>query len=112
MIERRDFSGRLYIEIDSDCRNFGQYTSRMESEANAKLIQKLNGLEQQYWDYQIDGTTIVLHADTFAGVSIHIEDNSNDTLLRSVAQKIDIHQITELRALRAPITRRPQSANR
>jgi hypothetical protein len=67
---------------------FGVYASRLEEICEGKRIERLDGLDQSYWDYNIEGTTIVLHSDVFAGISLHVEDGSRDDLLRRVAAQI------------------------
>jgi hypothetical protein len=86
--EYRDASGRLSIDLDTDDRRFMLYASRLEGRLKARLIQKLDGPDQRYWDYDVSGITVVLHCDVFAGVSVHVEDGSHDELLRDLAGKL------------------------
>jgi hypothetical protein len=51
-------------------------------------VQRLDGLDQSYWHYEVDDATVVLHWDTFAGISLHVEDDSGDDLLKCVADRI------------------------
>ena len=67
---------------------FQVYGARLEEMCKGKRIQRLDGLDQSYWDYDIEGTRIVLHSDVFAGISLHVEDGSRDDLLRRVAAQI------------------------
>jgi len=83
-----DASGRLSIEVGEDGPLFRVYASRTEALCKGRRIRQLDGLDQRYWDYEIDGTTVVLHSDVFAGILLHVEDGSRDDLLRSVAAKI------------------------
>lgn len=88
MKEYRDASGRLSIDLDDDDQQFPLFASRLKAKIKARLIQKLYGPDQSYWDYDVDGVTVVLHCDTFAGVSLHIEDGSHEELLRELASKL------------------------
>jgi hypothetical protein len=90
MREYRDASGRLSIDLDTDDRRFMLYASRLEGKIKAQLIQKLDGPDQRYWDYDIDRVTVVLHCDVFAGVSVHVRDGSHDALLRDLADKLSM----------------------
>ena len=83
--EWRDVSGCLCIHLDEDPNNFRLYATRLEEKYKAVLIQNLDGLDQRYWDFRVGDTTIVLHSDTFAGVSISCKDNSKEDLLRHLA---------------------------
>lgn len=86
--EHHDASGRLTITLAEDDRLFSVFASRLEARSNAKCLRKLDGLDRRYWDYDVDGTTIVLHSDVFAGVSLHVEEGSKDDLLRRIASDI------------------------
>jgi len=88
MREYLDASGRLSIELDNDDRQFNLYASRLKNKIKARLIQRLDGPDQRYWDFDVDGVKVVLHSDVFAGVSLHVEDESDDGLLRSLADKL------------------------
>lgn len=85
MREYHDASGRLSITLADDDREFSVFASRLEDRSKAKCVHKLDGLDQRYWDFDVGGTTVVLHSDVFAGVSVHVEDGTNDDLLRRIA---------------------------
>ena len=88
MREYHDASGRLSIELGEDGPAFLLYASRLEEICRGRGIQRLDGLDQRYWDYDFGGTTVVLHSDVFAGISVHVEDGFQDDLLRRVAAQI------------------------
>ena len=88
MREYRDASGRLSIGLGGDASMFRAYASRLEDCCGGKRVQRLDALDRSYWDYNVEGTTIVLHSDVFAGISLHVEDGSRDDLLRRVAAQI------------------------
>ena len=88
MREYRDASGRLSIDIVGDEQTLRVYGSRLEVSCGGRRVRRLDGLDQSYWDYEVEGATIVLHWDTFAGISLHVEDGSRDDLLRRVADRL------------------------
>ena len=88
MKEYRDTSGRLRIDVADDALMFQVLASRIEARCGGKRVHRLGGLDQSYWDYDVEGTLVVLHSDVFAGVSLHVEDGSQDDLLRRVAARI------------------------
>jgi hypothetical protein len=67
---------------------FRLYASRLEQLCKAKRIEQLDGLDQRYWDYDVDGSRVVLHSDPMAGISLHVEDGSRDDLLRGIVARI------------------------
>ena len=88
MKEHHDASGRLSISLGDDGSMFQLYASRLEEICKGRRIQQLDAPDQRYWDYDVDGTKIVLHSDVFAGISLHVEDGSRDDLLRRIAAQI------------------------
>ncbi|MBX7105947.1 MAG: hypothetical protein K1X57_17830 [Gemmataceae bacterium] len=61
---------------------------RIETVYKGKCLRRLDSFDQHYWDFEIDGATVVLHSDVFAGISLHIENGTRDDLLRRVAASI------------------------
>jgi hypothetical protein len=90
MKEYRDASNRLSIDLsNSDTDSlFKKFADQIITEFNAKVTEKLDGLDQRYWDFDVDGSTLVLFADPMVGISIHIEDGTNDNLLRKIAKTL------------------------
>ena len=82
--ERKDHSGRLTARLSDDADDFDAFAHQMTLRFGAPT-ERLDGLDQRYWDFSVNRGAIVLHGDTIAGVSIHVEDGSQDDLLRSIA---------------------------
>ena len=45
---------------------------------NVKWKNKLDGLDQRYWDFEFEGITLTLHLEHFLGISIYIEKSGVD----------------------------------
>ena len=88
MKEYFDTSGRLSITIGDDAALFDVVAARLERIYRRQPHQRLHGVEQRYWDYDLEGVTVVLHSDAFAGVSIYVEDGTHDAFLRRIAQQV------------------------
>ena len=90
MREYKDSSGRLTFEVSKSDSwfLFRKYAKRLEKQYNAKIIEKLDGFDQKYWNFEIKSTVVVLHSDSMVGISIHIEDGSNEELLREIVESI------------------------
>lgn len=103
MKEYKDASDRLSIKLtDSDSSAlFNQFAQRLVAKFHAEIIEKLDGLDQRYWDFKIEDTEetiVVLHSDNYMGISVHVENGSNDNLLRQIATELlKIKKITEPR---------------
>ncbi len=85
--EWKDQSGRLTIWLSDDADDFNVFAHEMTSRFGAPT-ERLDGLDQRYWNFSVDGGTVVLHGDALAGVSIHTEDGPLDDLLHSIASSL------------------------
>ena len=90
MREYRDASGRLSFDLSprDSWYLFRKYSNLIKKEYKGKLTNKLKDVDQNWWDFDINGTIVVLHSDAMAGISIHVEDGSNDKLLRNIAETL------------------------
>jgi hypothetical protein len=88
MKEYRDALGRLNLRLGEDGSMFPAYAFRLEVRCGGKRVQQLNGPAQRYWDYEVKGTIVVLHADAFAGILLYVEDGTHEELLRRIAAQL------------------------
>ena len=90
MEEHRDNSGRLSIQLDpkASTGRFAAFSAALEKLSGAAPAEKLDGLDQRFWDFRMGELTVVLHMDTFAGISVHAKDGTCDDRLRDTAQGI------------------------
>lgn len=90
MKEYKDASNRLSIDLGNQDQHIlvEIYAKRLVEEFGAVITQKTGGLDQLYWDFDLSGTKFVLHYDNFMGISIFVENGTNDDLLRKVAAKL------------------------
>jgi len=84
MEEYRDSPGRLSIELSGDDGQFVMFAERLEKFGGRVKVQ-LDGLDARDWDFDLNCVSVVLHSDPMAGVSLHLEDGSNDDLLCRIA---------------------------
>ena len=83
MKEWKDHSGRLTVWLSDDGDDFGLFARQIISRFG-QPTERLDGLDQRYWDFAVAGATVVLHSDAMAGVSIHVEDGTHDNDLRAI----------------------------
>lgn len=89
MKEYRDACGRLTVHLSDDVADLMSFMTRLRDRYPAAPTKELSGLDQTYCDSEVDGVVIVLHSDTLAGISLHVEDGTQEDLLRSVAEAIE-----------------------
>ncbi len=88
MKEYFDASNRLTFDLSGQGRNFKSFSDQMIF-LYGPPVQKLNGLDQYYWDFDVNGVIVVLHWDSMAGMSIHVEDGMDDELLRTIVAQLE-----------------------
>jgi hypothetical protein len=81
--EWKDHSGRPVVWLSDDANEFDGFASQMTSRFGAPT-ERLDGLDQRYWDFSVGQVTMVLHGDAMAGISLHVEDGTQDEQLRSI----------------------------
>lgn len=79
------------LSKDADWTLFEKLVRYIESDFKAKLVKRIDGLDQRYWDLSIDGKQLTLHLDTFAGISILSDENDDMTneWLINIATKLE-----------------------
>jgi len=87
MREYRDASDRFYIDLSDRDEDFASFASRMTS-LHGRPVEKVNGVDQHYWDFDVNGITVVLHSDGMAGLSIHVKDGTHEDFLREIAKEL------------------------
>jgi len=87
MREYRDASDRLCIGLSDRDEDLEAFASRMTS-LHGSPVEKVDGVDQHYWDFDVNGITLVLHSDTMAGVSIHVKDGTHEDLLQEIAKEL------------------------
>ncbi|MBK8945756.1 MAG: hypothetical protein IPM32_10885 [Ignavibacteriae bacterium] len=102
MKEHRDASNKLSIELSNtmDDHLFVCLSDTIIKEFKAKITNKLDGIDQHYWDFNIRENKIVLHSDSMAGISIYAENDSDTELLRKIGQKLfDVVKVSEIQRI-------------
>ena len=90
MRAHRDSSNRLSITLSQSDSwfIFHKYEKQIKKKFNGKIIEKLRDVDQRGWNFKIQDKILVLQSESVAGISMHIEDGSDDELLRNVAEAL------------------------
>lgn len=52
----------------------------------AKLVERLDGLEERYWDIEIRGRIVTLHLQHYIGIVLFAEKKEENDLIREVGE--------------------------
>jgi hypothetical protein len=60
----------IKISDDSDWKMFEQICGFISKDLLGSLVNKLDGLDQRYWDFEINGKYLTLHLEHYLGISL------------------------------------------
>ena len=86
-----DKSFGIELSSDSDSYLFDDIAKFIEQKLNVKFTEKLDGLDQRYWDFMYNNCLLTLHLEHYLGLSIYsskINEQSIDTI-RDIVIKIE-----------------------
>lgn len=63
---------------DSDGSVFQLIANELSKVFNIHWITKIDGLDQRYWDFEFNGTTLTLHLEHYLGISIYVKKSEMD----------------------------------
>ena len=66
----RTSTGQFEMLLSSDESRFIHYAELVRETLNGKWTEKINGLDQSYWDLDVHGAIITLHREHYLGVSV------------------------------------------
>lgn len=67
------------IDLSSDSNDFRLIANILETKLNIRFIDKINGIDQKYWDFDYKDNILTLHQEHYLGVSIFIKDSEKIT---------------------------------
>lgn len=75
------------IEVSgkADWELFEEVARVLEQGLGGRWKEKLDGLDQRYWDLLVDEHTLTLHLEHYLGISIVVPDSADDTAQRVCA---------------------------
>ena len=72
-IERTD-TGLVELRISDDSEQFKHLAEEVRNKLGGRWIEKLDGLDQSYWDLDVQGEKVTVHREHYEGVSVFCDD--------------------------------------
>ena len=87
--------GRIEILLseESSWQLFDAISKEIVKKFDVKLVKKLDGVDERYWDFEINGGLICLHLQHYLGISIF---SVNDSVMNEIVKKIAEYVIEKL----------------
>jgi len=74
----------LVITDEADWAEFERLAETIRDGFEAQIIERLDGLDERYWDLEISGQTITLHLQHFLGICVFAESAEAEPLVREI----------------------------
>jgi hypothetical protein len=72
-IERTD-AGLIELRLSDDSEQFIRLAEEVRKKLSGQWIEKVDGLDQSYWDLDVQGEKITVHREHYLGVSVFSDD--------------------------------------
>ena len=83
--------GRIEILLseESSWQLFDAISKVITKKFDVKLVKKLDGVDERYWDFEINGVLICLHLQHYLGISIFpLNDSSINEDVKKIAEYV------------------------
>lgn len=80
------------ISDDSDWQLFNAVADAILSRFKGKLVERLDGLEERYWDVEIQGRIVTLHLQHFLGIVLFAQTSEANELIREIGGYLETIQ--------------------
>lgn len=75
----------IEVSEKADWKLFDNVAQVLEHGLGGRWKEKLDGLDQRYWDLLVDEHTLTLHLEHYVGISIVVPDSADDIAQRVCA---------------------------
>ncbi len=87
----------LNISEKSDWQLFNKVADEIINRFNGKIVERLDGLEQRYWDIEIDGKVLTMHLEHYCGISLFAKNDLANELIAVISNYLkQISRIDDL----------------
>jgi Protein of unknown function (DUF3630) len=71
---QRTNAGLIELRISDDPEQFKRLAEEVRKKLDGRWIEKVDGLDQSYWDLEVQGEKVTVHREHYLGVSVFSED--------------------------------------
>lgn len=74
----------LIISNDSSWAEFERLSDAICAEFGARVLEKLDGLDQRYWDLKMTDGMVTLHLEAQLGISLYAQTTDGEVVVRKI----------------------------
>jgi hypothetical protein len=95
----RTSGGKIELWLSDDPKQFRRLAAFVKSKLGGHWAEQVDGLDQSYWDLEVQGKKITVHREHYLGVSVFSDDErSQHLLLEQLMRDFEQSPIDEERA--------------
>lgn len=72
------------ISKNSDWRLFDKVAGLIVKKFKGRLVEKLDGPDQRYWNIEVEGEILTLHLEHYLGISLFPRDKDANEVVRTI----------------------------
>ena len=82
---------RLEIEIsdDADWQLFKRVADAILNKFRGKLVERLDGLDERYWDLEIGDSLVTLHLQHYLGIALFAASKEANDLIQQIGEYLE-----------------------
>ena len=86
-------TGLVELRLSENPDDFRRIAEIVHRTLNGKWKQQLNGLDQSYWDLEVDGKILTVHREHYLGVSVFCDgDEAKVQLLKKLKSFFEVNK--------------------
>ena len=79
----------LIISEDSNWSEFDRLAGVIRDKFGARIVKRLDGLDQRYWDLEAADGMVTLHLEHYLGISLYSETPGGEVLVRKIGHYLE-----------------------
>jgi hypothetical protein len=80
---------QLVIADEADWPEFERLAESIRGRFDARIIERLDGLDERYWDLEVAGQTVTLHLQHYLGISLYASSAEGESLVKRIGQFLE-----------------------
>jgi hypothetical protein len=79
----------LIISDVADWSGFERIARAIRAEFGARIVERLDGLDERYWDLKVSDQTVTLHLQHYLGICLFATSVEGEELVRQIGQFLE-----------------------
>lgn len=80
---------KVVISDQADWSDFERSAEAILARFGARVVVRLDGLDERFWDLQVGQETVTLHLQHHLGISLHASSAEGESLVKRIEQLLD-----------------------